>query len=131
MPVSQKSVNVGTLLRSQRALKTTLAGFNTRRDRGLNRRVGDVGLYFRNYMPSKLLSDPIDSGHEIFWTECKPTHLSRRYSCFIIAWVYYPESARNRNELIEHIQFFVHKMRLKYASSAFVIAGDINQTNKQ
>ena len=105
--------------------------FNIRRDRGLNRHRGGVGLYFQDDLPSKLLSDPIDYDHEILWTECKPTHLSRRFSCLIVALVYYPESTRNRKELIEHTQFFVDKMRQKYASPAFMIAGNFNQTNKQ
>ncbi|XP_065582576.1 uncharacterized protein LOC136041749 [Artemia franciscana] len=105
--------------------------FNTRHDRGLNRRGGGVGLYVRNDLSSRLLSEPFDSDHEILWTECKPTRLSKRFSCLIVASVYYPESAKNRKDLIEHIQFFVDKMRRKHVSPGFVIAGDFNQTNRQ
>ncbi|XP_065568947.1 uncharacterized protein LOC136032605 [Artemia franciscana] len=104
--------------------------FNTRYDRGLNRRGGGVGLYVRNDLPSRLLSEPIDSDHEILWTECKPACLSKRFSCLIVASVYYPESAKNRKDLIEHIQFFVDKMRRKHVSPGFVIARDFNQTNR-
>lgn len=104
---------------------------NTRRDRGIDRRGGGVGLYIRDDLPSKLLSSPNDSSHEIVWVECRPAHLSRRFSCLIVASVYYPESAGNRKELIEHIQVFVDRMRHKYTSPAFVIAGDFNQTSRQ
>ena len=105
--------------------------FNTRHDRGLNPREGGVGLYLRNDLPSKLLSEPIDSNHEMLWTECKPARLSKRFSFLIVASVYYPESAKNRKDLIEHIQFFVDKMRRKHVSPGFVLAGDFNQTNRQ
>jgi hypothetical protein len=46
--------------------------FNTRRDRGLERRGGDVGLYFRKDIPCKLLSEPTDACHKNIWAECKP-----------------------------------------------------------
>ena len=55
----------------------------------------------------------------------------KKISCLIVASVYYPESAKNRKDLIEHIQFFVDKMRRKHVSPEFVIAGDFNQTNRQ
>ena len=97
----------------------------------MNRREGGVGLYVRNDQPSKLLSEPIDSDHEILWTECKPVHLSKIFSCLIVASVHYPESAKNRKDLIEHIQFFVDKMCRKHVSPGFIIAGDFNQTNRQ
>ena len=112
-------------------IKDYASYFNTRRDRGSNRRRGGVGLYDRNDLSSKLLSEPIDSDHEILWTECKPALLSKIFSFLIVASVYYPESAKNREDLIEHIQFFVDKMRCKYVSPGSVIAGDFNQTNRQ
>ena len=104
--------------------------FNTRRDRGINRRGGGVGLYFREDLPCKLLSQPSESCHEVIWVECKPKRLSKRYSCLVVAAVYYPESAKNRKELIQYIQNCTDDLRRKHAAPAFVIAGDFNQTNK-
>ena len=51
-------------------IKSYTGYFNTHRDRGLNRRGGGVELYFWDDLPSKLLSEPIDSDHEVLWTEC-------------------------------------------------------------
>ena len=105
--------------------------FNTRRDRGLSRKGGGVGIYIRNDISSKLLNIPTDSCHEVVWVECKPSKLSKKFSCLIIASVYYPESAKNRKELISYLQTYIDKLRRAHAYPGFIIAGDFNQTNRQ
>ena len=103
---------------------------STRADRGERRLVGDVALYIRKEIPSKLLPELFDPAYEVIWAFCKPKSLPRPFSCIIVASVYYLESARNRGDLVFHLQTTIDHLRSIYSSPAFIIAGDFNQTKK-
>ncbi|XP_065562451.1 uncharacterized protein LOC136028533 [Artemia franciscana] len=61
---------------------------------------------------------------------CRPTYLPHLYSCIIVASVYYPESAKNRQDLVSYLQKTVDVLRIHYSNPAFIIAGDFNQMKK-
>ena len=103
---------------------------NTRSNRGLSKLGGGVGLFVREDIPCKLLSDLANPDHEVIWAMCRPTYLPRLYSCIIVASVYYPESAKNRRDLVSYLQKTVDVLRIHYSNPAFIIAGDFNQTKK-
>ena len=52
------------------------------------------------------------------------------HSCIIFASIYYPESAKNRRDLVTYLQKTVDLLRAFYENPAIVLAGDFNQTKK-
>ena len=82
-----------------------------------------------------MLSAPSDSCHEVVWAECQPSQLPEKFACLIVATVYYPESTKNRKELVIYLQSCLDKFRRAYtfrrAAPAFIVRGEFNQTNKQ
>ena len=105
--------------------------FVTREDRGINRNGGGVAIFCRNDIPYRFLDNLQDLDHESLWIYAEPKSLPRHFSCIILVAVYYPESARNRKELILHLQKGVDYCRTKFSCPAIVVCGDFNQTNKQ
>ena len=56
--------------------------------------------------------------------------MPRAYTCIIFASIYYPESGKNRRDLVTYLQKTVNNLLDFHGNHAIVLAGDLNQTKK-
>ena len=98
---------------------------STRGDRDEHRLGGGVALYIWKDIPCKLLPELFDPAFEVIWAICKPKSLPCRFSCIIVTSVYYPGSARNRVDLVFHLEKTIDHLRSIYSSPAFITGGDL------
>ena len=56
--------------------------------------------------------------------------MPRAYTCIIFASVYYPESSKNRRDLVTYLQKTVNNLLDFHGNHAIVLDGDLNQTKK-
>ena len=83
----------------------------TRQALGDQRLGGGVALYLREDIPMKELRELESTEHEAVWVWCKLSAMPRAYSCIIFASIYYPESAKNRRDLVTYLQKTVDHLR--------------------
>ena len=67
----------------------------------------------------------------MIWAEFKPCFCSRQFFCIMIIFVYFPESDKNRKELIQYHQTCIRKFCWRYTALGFLIVGQFSQSNKQ
>ncbi|XP_065571551.1 uncharacterized protein LOC136034346 [Artemia franciscana] len=132
----QNNVSVAAITETWNLTEVTgrLTGYalylRTRQALGDQRLGGGVALYVREDIPMKELRELESTEHEAVWVWCKPSAMPRAHSCIIFASIYYPESAKNRRDLVKHLQKTVDHLRAFYGNPAIVLAGDFNQTKK-
>ena len=132
----QNNVSVAAITETWNLTEVTgrLTGYalylRTRQALGDQRLGGGVALYVREDIPMKELRELESTEHEAVWVRCKPSAMPRAYSCIIFASIYYPESAKNRRDLVTYLQKTVDHLRAFYGNPAIVLAGDFNQTKK-
>ncbi|XP_065570204.1 uncharacterized protein LOC136033338 [Artemia franciscana] len=132
----QNNVSVADITETWNLTEVTgrLTGYalylRTRQALGDQRLGGGVALYVREDISMTELRELESTEHEAVWVWCKPSAMRRAYSCIIFASIYYPESAKNRRDLVTYLQKTVDHLRAFYGNPAIVLAGDFNQTKK-
>ena len=132
----QNNVSVAAITETWNLTEVTgrLTGYalylRTRQALGDQRLGGRVALYVREDILMKELRELESTEHEAVSVWCKPSAMPRAYSCIIFASIYYPESAKNRRDLVTYLQKTVEHLRAFIGNPAIVLAGDFNQTKK-
>ena len=96
-----------------------------RKDRG-HGRAGGVACYIRNDLMYKRLNDMEVHDLEVMWIKVMPKKTSRKFSCILVACLYYTpktEYLKIRDHLITNIDTVMRK----HPECRVIITGDFNQ----
>ena len=107
----------------------SIEGFSVeRKDRCDGRTGGGVACYIRISFMYKRLSNLDEKELEVIWLKIMPKKLPRKFSCILIACIYFTqmtEYAKMRDHLITCVDGVIRK----HPECGVIITGDFNQMN--
>ena len=106
----------------------SLYGYNLERKDRTHCHAGGVACYVRNDVVYKRLDSLEVPELEVIWIKIMPTKLPRKFSCILVACVYYTQHTAY-SQIRYHLIMGIDTMIRKHPECGVIITGDVNQLN--
>ena len=106
----------------------SLYGYNLERKDRTHGRAGGVACYVRNDVLYKRLDSLEVPELEVIWIKIMPTKLPRKFSCILVACVYYTQHT-DYSQMRYHLIMGIDTMIRKHPECGVIITCDFNQLN--